>query len=65
MKENPNTLISNFFGLHEVTNGNKKIPFVVIGNIFDSPLTIHEQYDLKVRTKFFSFEMVSISEYRN
>ena len=47
---NPNTLLSRYFGLHDVSNGNKRIPFVVIANVFDTPLKIHEQYDLKGST---------------
>ena len=41
---------SRYFGLHDVSNGNKRIPFVVIANVFDTPLKIHEQYDLKGST---------------
>jgi len=48
---NPNTLLTRFFGLHSMKCGSEKdIYFVVMGNLFDSPLKIHEQYDLKGST---------------
>ncbi|KAJ3124530.1 Phosphatidylinositol-4-phosphate 5-kinase [Nowakowskiella sp. JEL0407] len=48
---NPQTLISRIFGLHRVKlPGNKKIHFVVMGNVFPSNKDIHEVYDLKGST---------------
>ncbi|KAJ3120861.1 Phosphatidylinositol-4-phosphate 5-kinase [Nowakowskiella sp. JEL0407] len=47
----PHTLLSRIFGLHRVKlPGNKKIHFVVMGNVFPSNKDIHEVYDLKGST---------------
>ena len=52
IKKNPNTLITRFFGLHRIREGNGQwMSFVVMQNLFcDSPLPIHEIYDLKGST---------------
>ncbi|XP_071736872.1 phosphatidylinositol 4-phosphate 5-kinase 7-like [Rutidosis leptorrhynchoides] len=43
-----NTLITKFYGLHEITlRGGKKVQFVVMGNMFYTELQIHRRYDLK------------------
>ncbi|KAJ3165157.1 Phosphatidylinositol-4-phosphate 5-kinase [Irineochytrium annulatum] len=48
---NPETLLSRIFGLHRVKlPGNKKIHFVVMGNVFPPNKDIHETYDLKGST---------------
>ncbi|KAJ3030362.1 UNVERIFIED_CONTAM: Phosphatidylinositol-4-phosphate 5-kinase [Siphonaria sp. JEL0065] len=48
VKANPETLLSRIFGLHRVKlPGNKKIHFVVMGNVFPPNKDIHETYDLK------------------
>jgi 1-phosphatidylinositol-4-phosphate 5-kinase len=48
VKNNPHTLLSRIFGLHRVKlPGNKKIHFVVMGNVFPPNKDIHEVYDLK------------------
>jgi 1-phosphatidylinositol-4-phosphate 5-kinase len=48
IKENPHTLLSRIFGLHRVKlPGNRKIHFVVMGNVFPPNKDIHEIYDLK------------------
>ncbi|KAJ3114367.1 Phosphatidylinositol-4-phosphate 5-kinase [Phlyctochytrium bullatum] len=48
IKANPQTLLSRIFGLHRVKlPGNKKIHFVVMGNVFPPNKDIHETYDLK------------------
>jgi 1-phosphatidylinositol-4-phosphate 5-kinase len=48
VKSNPHTLLTRIFGLHRVKRpGNKKIHFVVMGNVFPSNKDIHEVYDLK------------------
>lgn len=45
---NPHTLISRIFGLHRVKlPGNRKIHFVVMGNVFPPNKDIHETFDLK------------------
>ncbi|KAI8801365.1 hypothetical protein BJ742DRAFT_744620 [Cladochytrium replicatum] len=47
----PNTLLSRIFGLHRVKlPGNRKIHFVVMGNVFPANKDIHEVYDLKGST---------------
>ncbi|KAI9100538.1 hypothetical protein DFS34DRAFT_578773 [Phlyctochytrium arcticum] len=47
----PNTLLSRIFGLHRVKlPGNRKIHFVVMGNVFPPNKDIHEMYDLKGST---------------
>ncbi|KAJ3314143.1 Phosphatidylinositol-4-phosphate 5-kinase [Boothiomyces sp. JEL0838] len=51
VKNHPHTLLSRIFGLHRVKlPGNKKIHFVVMGNVFPPNKDIHEVYDLKGST---------------
>ncbi|GKB77306.1 phosphatidylinositol 4-phosphate 5-kinase 8-like protein isoform X1 [Tanacetum coccineum] len=48
VKKYDNTLITKFFGLHEITlRGGKKVRFIVMGNMFKTELRIHRRYDLK------------------
>lgn len=48
VKANPHTLLSRIFGLHRVKlPRNKKIHFVVMGNVFPSHKDVHQVYDLK------------------
>ncbi|GJS34501.1 phosphatidylinositol 4-phosphate 5-kinase 8-like protein isoform X1 [Tanacetum coccineum] len=48
VREHDNTLITKFYGLHEITlRGGKKVQFVVMGNMFYTELRIHRRYDLK------------------
>ncbi|RKO96305.1 SAICAR synthase-like protein, partial [Caulochytrium protostelioides] len=48
IKNNRETLLCRIFGLHRVKlPGNRKIHFVVMGNVFPSGKDIHESYDLK------------------
>ncbi|KAI3755224.1 hypothetical protein L1987_55020 [Smallanthus sonchifolius] len=43
-----NTLITKFYGIHEITlKCGKKVQFVVMGNMFYTELRIHRRYDLK------------------
>jgi len=45
---NPNTLLPRFYGYHGVRVPHGEIVYVVVmGNVFNSPGAIHEQYDLK------------------
>lgn len=47
-----NTLITKFFGLHQITlKGGRQIRFVVMGNMFCTELRIHHRYDLKGSTQ--------------
>jgi 1-phosphatidylinositol-4-phosphate 5-kinase len=51
VKENPNTLLSQFYGLHRVkVPYGKKIHFVVMNNLFPPHLDIHQTFDLKGST---------------
>lgn len=55
VKENPNTLVSQFYGLHRVKmphsiNGRRKIHFIVMNNLFPPHRDIHLKYDLKGST---------------
>ncbi|KAL2887574.1 Phosphatidylinositol 4-phosphate 5-kinase its3 [Ceratocystis lukuohia] len=51
VKDNPNTLLSQFYGLHRVkTPFGKKIHFVVMNNIFPPHRDIHQTFDLKGST---------------
>lgn len=51
VKENPNTLVSQFYGLHRVkmpfVNGGRKVHFIVMNNLFPPHRDIHLKYDLK------------------
>ncbi|KAI7749148.1 hypothetical protein M8C21_001213 [Ambrosia artemisiifolia] len=48
VRAHDNTLITKFYGLHEITlKGGKKVQFVVMGNMFYTELRIHRRYDLK------------------
>ena len=55
VKDNPNTLISQFYGLHRVKmplfgGGSRKVHFVVMNNLFPPHRDIHLKYDLKGST---------------
>ena len=48
--ENPNTLITRFYGMHRVKMHHlrRKMHFVIMASVFDTPKEIHQRYDLKV-----------------
>lgn len=51
IRQYPNTLISQFYGLHRVkTSFGKKIHFVVMNNLFPPHMDIHSTYDVKGST---------------
>ncbi|KAJ3291874.1 Phosphatidylinositol-4-phosphate 5-kinase [Rhizoclosmatium sp. JEL0117] len=51
VKANPDTLLCRILGLHRVkVAGGKKIPFVVMGNVFPANKDVHETFDLKGST---------------
>lgn len=53
LKHYPSTFLARFLGLHRIKNPKdpkQDLFFVVMENLFDSPLEIHEQYDLKGST---------------
>lgn len=48
---NPHTLMTKFFGLHRVKpSGGRKVRFIVMGNLFCTPLTLDRRFDLKGST---------------
>lgn len=51
VQENPNTLLSQFYGLHRVKIPyGRKIHFVVMNNLFPAHRDIHQTFDLKGST---------------
>ncbi|PRP85099.1 putative phosphatidylinositol-4-phosphate 5-kinase [Planoprotostelium fungivorum] len=51
LSSHTNTMLTRFCGLHSIKHGGEKeIYFVVMCNLFDSILDVHEQYDLKGST---------------
>ncbi|KAK4235161.1 hypothetical protein C8A03DRAFT_37011 [Achaetomium macrosporum] len=51
VKDNPNTLLSQFYGLHRVKMPyGRKIHFVVMNNLFPPHKDIHQTFDLKGST---------------
>lgn len=51
VKNNPNTLISQFYGLHRVKIAyGRKVHFVVMNNLFPPHRDIHQTFDLKGST---------------
>lgn len=51
VQQNPNTLLSQFYGLHRVKMPyGRKIHFVVMNNLFPPHRDIHQTYDLKGST---------------
>lgn len=52
VKANPNTLISQFYGLHRLKlhGGMKKVHFIVMNNLFPPHRDVHLKYDLKGST---------------
>lgn len=51
VQENPNTLLSQFYGLHRVKIPyGRKVHFVVMNNLFPPHRDIHQTYDLKGST---------------
>jgi len=50
-RDNKNTLLCRFYGLHRITpKRGRHVRFVVMNNIFQTHLKIHEHYDLKGST---------------
>jgi len=49
--QNPNTLLTRFFGLHSVTPfKGRRVRFVVMSNLFKTSKVIHDRFDLKGAT---------------
>ncbi|GLE02810.1 hypothetical protein PINS_up011674 [Pythium insidiosum] len=50
--ENPNTLITRFYGMHRVKMHHirRKMHFIIMASVFDTPLEIHARFDLKGST---------------
>lgn len=47
--ENPNTLITRFYGMHRVKMHHlrRKMHFIIMASVFDTPCEIHGRFDLK------------------
>ncbi|OQS05145.1 phosphatidylinositol-4-phosphate-5-kinase (PIPK-D1/GPCR-PIPK) [Thraustotheca clavata] len=45
--ENPNSLLTRFYGCHCLELYGQKFSFVVMANLFDTKQTIHSRYDIK------------------
>ena len=50
MHDNPKTLLQRFFGLYMCIFDDVKMHFVVMNNVFNTPLKVHYKYDLKGST---------------
>eukprot|EP00892_Ulva_mutabilis_P006728 jgi/Ulvmu1/4427/UM002_0152.1 len=56
VQNNPHTLVTKFYGLYRIklhsrhAKKNRKIRFVVMGNVFNAEVPIHQRYDLKGST---------------
>ena len=50
MYEHPKTLLQRFFGLYMCLFNDTKMHFVVMNNVFNTPLKVHYKYDLKGST---------------
>ncbi|MCQ2818935.1 MAG: hypothetical protein MJ252_16845 [archaeon] len=50
MNKYEDTLMQRFYGMHEFIYNDVKMYFVVLNNVFITPLKIHYQYDLKGST---------------
>ena len=50
MYEHPKTLLQRFFGLYMCIFNDIKMYFVVMNNVFNTPLKVHYKYDLKGST---------------
>ena len=50
MYDNPKTLLQRFFGLYMCIFDDVKMYFVVMNNVFNTPLKVHYKYDLKGST---------------
>ncbi|KAI5794900.1 hypothetical protein FPQ18DRAFT_235526, partial [Pyronema domesticum] len=63
IQENPDTLISQFYGLHRVkTPFGRKIHFVVMNNLFPPHRDIHQTFDLKGSTIGREFKEEGLAE---
>jgi 1-phosphatidylinositol-4-phosphate 5-kinase len=47
LKNNENTLLQRFFGLHTIIFNDIKMHFVIMNNVFNSNIKINYKYDLK------------------
>ena len=50
MSDHPKTLLQRFFGLYICIFNDTKMHFVVMNNVFNTPLRVHYKYDLKGST---------------
>lgn len=47
LKNNPNSLIIKFYGMHKMELDDKNIYFVIMSNVFHTEHEIHRRYDIK------------------
>jgi len=47
LKNFPNSLLTRFYGLYKIKIGDTTLYFIIMENLFSSPLEIYEIYDLK------------------
>ena len=51
LKENKDTFIARFYGMHKIKYGsNKRLYFIIMANVFNTTREIHKRYDLKGST---------------
>lgn len=62
VKANPNTLISQFYGLHRVKSKGHRAYLVVINNVFPASKDIHQTFDLKGSTVGREFDEEKLKE---
>lgn len=62
--ENPNTLVTKFYGMHRVKMHHlrRKMHFVIMASVFDTPKEIHQRFDLKVSLVVISGTYLHISD---
>lgn len=60
MCNNPKSLITRLYGLHSIQIQNDVVIYVlVMGNLFNTKLKIHEKYDIKV-TSCYSCHVIRV-----
>ena len=48
---NPNSLLTRYYGIHQLIQGKKVNYFIIMSNSFNTPLEIDVRYDLKGSTR--------------
>ena len=62
MDQNPNTLLTKFYGLYTLKQNGKRIRVVVMKNFFPKDVVFDQKFDLKVRLyeSFANFRLQSL-----